>query len=508
MRASASLNVTEADADSTPAPKTAPPPAYREAAADRKAGHWESAVEHYARCVADHPTFFPARIDRHTLPSEAADALLRDAGQLTDRNAFTDAAEQIDRAAHFVSDHPRLPHAHAGLHVAHARQLLAAQRPGAALLAARAAERYQPNADHNQLVNELTQGLRDRHPDTVRLLGGDAAPDLYQRLTDRIIRHDTAALFLQPGVDANQAAPPVPTWTLTADAPRFDADRVTRVPKKHAYDVHYTVPNPRIPQLQHELDDLSSKLSDLNGRQFSLSNEVHAAKCRRDAWVRSRRHKKNKDAKGPGGKDRQNNDWPKQNPYDHEVSAAQSRLSSLNHKISQIGSKQWSLKSELQREPDQVPAVRTEYHPWVEVTHHQHAQQSARLTPPDPPEAPTPSDLTVFTAEATAAHADATREGARPDLGLKHDSLDLLSEAQLAERLRQSLAKKLARQLIHHSIETRRATLLKPTPPNPASPPPCLLAAISKKQSEAALNAEPLPAFGPTPRSTARSVKP
>ena len=117
------------------------------------------------------------------------------------------------------------------------------------------------------------------------------------------------------------------------------------------------------------------------------------------------------------------------------------------------------MRSKLRREPAQVPAVRTEYHPWVEVTHHQHAQQRARLTPPDPTDASTSSDPTVFTAEATAAHADATREGARPDLGLKHDSLDLLSDAQLAERLRQSLAKKLARQLITHSIETRRQAL-------------------------------------------------
>jgi len=100
---------------------------------------------------------------------------------------------------------------------------------------------------------------------------------------------------------------------------------------------------------------------------------------------------------------------------------------------------------------------------------------------------------------ATVAHADATREGARPDLGLKHDPLDLLSEAELAERLRQSLAKKLARQLIHHSIETRRHALLATNTPESRIAAAVLLAALSAKRSEADLNAEPLPGFDSTP---------
>ena len=147
---------------------------------------------------------------------------------------------------------PALRPAHAELHAAHARQLLrrpTAPAPPCSPPAPRSTS-ISTNADHcaaQPRQRKLTQTLRDQHPDTVRLLGGDTAPKLYQRLTDRLIHHDTAAVYLEASRVAGPADPVVPTWTLTADAPHFDAVRVTRVHKKHAYDVHFTVPNPEDP---------------------------------------------------------------------------------------------------------------------------------------------------------------------------------------------------------------------------------------------------------------------
>ncbi|MEM9884164.1 MAG: hypothetical protein AAF800_14720, partial [Planctomycetota bacterium] len=404
------------------------PEPHRSAVGAAEAREWDVALAAYRETVVTAPDFLPARAAiPATLDAAAEDYLSR--GRLHREAGRLDEAEAaLVRVLDYRPKHPALEAERGRVDLARGDRHLAEDRPGAAWIA------YRDALDHAERTPELGRDaaqrgiaaavgeVRDRHRVTLRVLpatGGsaDLNEPLAERVRGRLAADAAAALALGPGGRA-----------VTIDAVALDLPPATarRAERSHPYTVKIDVPNPELPRLQRELARVDRCLDDLLRDLRRLEH--------RHAYL----HRLHTGEPGCG--------------YTQELHTVNRKLRRVRRELRDARADHRRLTHRLVHEPTFVTRRQTLHWPFTLVTHRRRATLRAVAGFDG-----AANELPPVIAEVT--ETDTSVEGARPDLGLPADPVELPADPETVDDLLDRAARKLSRQIARDVSERRDAAL-------------------------------------------------
>lgn len=443
-----------------PPPK--PPAAYIEALGDVDTKDWDAALAAMRQTVASVPTFLPARAAIPVTLDAAAEQMLDRGQALADLQKFDEAEAMLRRTLDYRPQHAGFEPALGRVDLARADGALIAGQPGAALLWYRRASEHESTPSAEAGINATTRQIRDAHRLALNLqpesdtYPGPAA-ELSDRVQQRLTQRESVALDFTP------EGRPI---TLELQSLSLPPIYIRDEPRQHAYDVEYDVPNPDRPHLEYEVSRLDRCIRDLDHRYSRLERQ-HQSLYFQHSF-------------GPSC------------GCGHQVHFIHRQLDSVRHDLRGARSDYRSVSYRLSREPHFITRIRKEYWPYTLSTHQRTATLSAAYALPNQP-----SRSVV----ASVSDSDTTVYGARPDLGLRENPLDLQTDDELQNELLGRAANRIAHDLAEVLVEQRVDQLntlgneLKSSDPAAAREArvaaAVLLGALDSSASIQQLNAEP-----------------
>ncbi|MEM6460001.1 MAG: hypothetical protein AAF710_11495, partial [Planctomycetota bacterium] len=404
------------------------PPPHRRAVAAAGAGAWDDALAGYRDAVVAAPDFLPARAAIPATLDAAAEDFLARGQTVREAGRLDDAEAALTRVLDYRPKHPALEAERGRVDLARGDRHLADDRPGAAWVA------YRDALDHAERTPKLGRDaaqrgiaaavgeVRDRHRVTLRVLpatGGsaDLNEPLAERVRGRLAADAAAALALGPGGRA-----------VTIDAFALDLPPATahRAERSHPYTVKIDVPNPELPRLQHEIARVDHCIDDL---LCDLRRLEH-----RHAYL----HRLHTGEPGCG--------------YTQELHAVNRKLRRIRRELRDARADHRRLTRRLVHEPTFVTKRQTRHWPFTLVTHRRRANLKAIAGFDN-----AANELPPVVAEVT--ETDTSIEGARPDLGLSADPLELPDDPETVNDLLDLAARELSRQIARDVSKRRDAAL-------------------------------------------------
>lgn len=446
----------------------APPADFLAAKQQAQNQQWDAALAGYRQSIAAYPNFLPARAAVPGTLDDAARDMLDRGRRLLAQKQFDDAEAVVLRTADYRPAHPQLQPTLGAIDLARGDDALTRRLPGSALLWFRRAEAHLQPQRSTGLdaaragIRTTTKQLRDRHRLTVTLSPeSETRPDLAAALSGRVeqrlqARESLALAFAPEGqrVSLRLSDFDLPSATVHSES------------LLHPYDVHYDVPNPERPRLEHELHRIDRCIDDLCIREQHLE----------------RRHQR----------------LHRQHPYGatcgcaHEVHRVHRQLDQVRRELRDARRDQRRVSHRLLAEPFFITKTRVEHWPYTRSTHERTARLAVTFTLPQGP---------AQTLTPRVTDADSTIFPARPDLGLPEDPLHLKTDAELQDELLDRAANRLAHELGRVLVQQRvdalaaEADRWQKTDPVAAREArvasALLLSAIDARTSERQLNAMP-----------------
>jgi|GEM_PF-4328866 len=329
-------------------------------------------------------------------------------------NKWTEADDAFNRAITYSADDTRAHQALADVDIARGRDAQQRGLLGTAMRNYQAAEAHKQGAAiHN--VNAMRRAILESYAIPIRIQSTDAA--LVASVRDQINRRaDSLFKHADEGSEIDLMVSDFDTQTTLLNSRNAT----------HSYTVDVTVTNPRVPQLQAQLDSARHHLLDVR-RQYALScTYCHGLgygyhhKTRR----RFRCH------------------------HCHGCGRVYFRITSFD--VSRAARKVRQLEHELRHEPATIqqpqPASRNyTVHKW---------QKTGTLA--------VMLDITGYaqtTIRKQLSQTDTTIDGANPGIGLRPNPLKLLSDSELRTRLNYQVSQQAARHVIQTLLPQRLADL-------------------------------------------------
>lgn len=383
---------------------------------------WDAALAGYRRSIAAYPNFLPARAAVPGTLDDAARDMLDRGRRLLAQKQFDDAETAVLRTADYRPAHPELQPTLGSIDLTRGDDALIRRLPGSALLWFRRAEVHlQPERaaglDAARAgISTTTQQLRDRHRLAVSLSPeSETRPDLAATLSARVEQRLQARepLALAFSLEGQQVSLRLSDFVLPSATVHSES-------LLHAYDVHYDVPNPERPRLEHELHRIDRCIDDLCIREQHLE--------------RRHRHLHRQHPEGPSC------------GCTHEVHRVHRQLDQVRRELRDARRDQRRVSHRLLAEPHFITRTRVEHWPYTRSTHKRSARLVVTFTPPQ-------GQPQTFTPRVT--DADSTIFPARPDLGLPEDPLHLMTDAELQDELLDRAANRLAHELGRALVQQR-----------------------------------------------------